>query len=209
MTADVLRPAAVTTSWDPPVVLRWEDGVADPIPIDRFLGQPTPEELDLLVGLPAPVLDVGCGPGRHVAELASRGVAAMGVEPAPSAAALARIRGAPVLERSVFDLLLGAGRWGSALLFDGTIGIGGDPDRLLRRIRTLLRPGGRAVLEAGAPGSTASVMARLEAGGRLGPWFPWSRVGADAVHRLAAGAGFRVRSVHQAGGRWFARMEAR
>jgi hypothetical protein len=135
-------------------------------------------------------------------------MAALGVEPAPSAAALARWRGAPVLERSVFDLQLGEGRWGSALLFDGTIGIGGDPDRLLRRIRTLLRPGGRAVLEASAPGLSATVMARLEAGGQRGSWFPWSRVGADAVERLAAAAGFRVCLVHEARGRWFARAEA-
>jgi SAM-dependent methyltransferase len=194
---------------DHSIILRWQDGVADPIPIERFLGEPTPEELELLDGLPSPVLDVGCGPGRHVVALASMGVVALGVDPAPSAAALARLRGAPVLQRSIFDLAVGEGRWGGALLFDGTIGIGGDPDRLLRRIRTLLRPGGRAVLEAGAPGSSASVMARLETGGLRSPWFPWSRVGADAVERLAAAAGFRVCLVHEARGRWFARAEAR
>lgn len=191
------------------IVLRWDDGLADPLPIDRFLGEPTAEELELLEDLPSPVLDVGCGPGRHVSELTARGVMALGVDTAPAAATLARERGALVLERSVFDLLLGEGRWGSALLFDGTIGIGGDPARLMRRIRALLRHGGWAVVEVYAPGVPVAVLARLEVGRALGPWFPWGRVGADAVGPLAVAAGFRLHSIHEACGRWFARVEAR
>ncbi len=191
-------------------VLRWEDGTADSVPLDRFLGEPTPEERELLVGLPSPALDIGCGPGRHVVDLASRGCVALGVEPAGSAARLARHRGAAVLERSVFDRLPYEGRWGSALLMDGTIGIGGDPRRLMLRLRSLLRRHGRAVLEVAGPGApNQPLRARIEAGGRKGPWFPWARVGADRIDRLAEDTGFELSSLHELRGRWFARVVAR
>ena len=37
------------------------------------------------------------------------------------------MRGATVLQRDIFGPLPGEGRWGTALLFDGNVGIGGDP----------------------------------------------------------------------------------
>ena len=143
---------------------------------------PTPEEDDLLDRALAPALDVGCGPGRIVLALCRRGIMAVGVDTAPAAADLARAQGAPVLERSIFDRLPGSGRWGSAILLDGNIGIGGDPVALLRRIAALLRPGGRVLLELDPPGrESRSFRARLDDGFERSAWFPWARLGVDHV----------------------------
>jgi SAM-dependent methyltransferase len=173
------------------------------------MGEPTPEEDDVLSRVVAPVLDVGCGPGRHVLALARRGQLVLGIDVAPYALVLARSQGAPVLERSVFAHLPGSGRWGTALLIDGNVGIGGDPSTLLRCIATLLRPGGRVLVELEAPGTPGGrERARLEVGGRAGPWFPWARVAVDDAAALAAGAGFGLADVWPAGGRWFARLDA-
>ena len=66
---------------------------------------------------------------------------ALGLDAAAAASEIALARGAPVLQRSIFASVPGAGRWCSALLQDGNIGIGGDPEALLARIRALLRSG--------------------------------------------------------------------
>ena len=139
-----------------------------------------------------PVLDVGCGPGRFVEFLATAGRAALGVDISTVAVAQTAARGAAVLTRSVGDLLPGEGRWGTVLLADGNIGIGGDPGWLLRRCAGLLRPGGLALVEAD-PDDMAeqTVTLRLHGpGGRTSLPLPWARLGARAVVRVAAGAGF-------------------
>ncbi|MFN2606668.1 MAG: class I SAM-dependent methyltransferase [Acidimicrobiales bacterium] len=174
----------------------------------RWLENPAPEEeavLDLAIG---PVLDVGCGPGRHLTALATRGVMALGLDITPSAVHLARTRGGLVLQRSVFDHLPGRGRWGSALLLDGNIGIGGDVAALLARLGTLLRPGGRVLAEVEGPAAPcAPLTVRLEHRGRPGPWFPWARVGVDRLPAVAAAASLHVVDVWAAAGRWFARLD--
>lgn len=139
-----------------------------------------------------PVLDVGCGPGRFVEFLAAAGRAALGVDISTVAAAQTAARGAAVLTRSVGDRLPGEGRWGTVLLADGNIGIGGDPGWLLRRCAGLLRPGGLALVEAD-PDDLAeqAVTLRLHGpGGRTSLPLPWARLGARAVVQVAAGAGF-------------------
>ena len=90
-----------------------------------------------------PTIDLGCGPGRLVAELIRRGVPALGVDQSATAVGLARRSGAPALRRDVFGPLPGAGRWQTVLLADGNVGLGGDPLRVLRRAAELLGRGGR------------------------------------------------------------------
>lgn len=191
------------------IQLRTSSGEVLPLPLDRWLGEPTPEEESLLDRVVGPVLDVGCGPGRHVLALARRGVISLGIDVAGAAVELARHRGAPVLERSIFDRVPGSGRWGSALLLDGNVGIGGDPATLIRRVRALLRPGGRLLVEVEAPGTDAGCcQARLEVAGRAGPWFPWARVQAREVQDLAGQCGCTLMELWQEGRRWFARLDA-
>ena len=108
--------------------------------VAKFSAPPDAVDKAVLDRCPGPTLDLGCGPGRLVAELAGRGVPALGVDVAPFALLLSRANGATALRRSIFDRLPGAGRWPHALLMDGNIGIGGDPGALLERLRTLIRP---------------------------------------------------------------------
>jgi SAM-dependent methyltransferase len=174
-----------------PLRLQREDGSEINLPIERWKSDA--QEWEALDRVVAPVLDVGCGPGRHALALGRRGMVALGVDVVPAAVRMAVARGAMALERSIFERLPGAGRWRSALLLDGNIGIGGQPEILLRRLRDLLNERGRIVAELEAPGvDTRGARARILGEGYEGPWFDWSLVGCDQIQEIAAGAGFCV-----------------
>lgn len=189
------------------VLLRADDGTPLPLEPGRWYGEPTAGDEVLIATMTPPVLDVGCGPGRFVLGLARRGAVALGVDPAPAAVAIARQRGAPVLQRSVFDPLPGQGRWRTVLLADGNIGIGGQPSRLLRRCRELVASDGAVLVEVAAPGpGWRRHRVRLEQGDHRSPWFSWAVVDADAITGLAAAAGLELRRLQHLAveGRWFA-----
>jgi SAM-dependent methyltransferase len=188
--------------------VRNRDGTVVPSAVDRWFGPITPADDSVLARVVSPALDVGCGPGRHVIALAERALVTLGIDITPYAVSFAQGRGAPVLERSVFERVPGAGRWATALLLDGNAGIGGNAVALLRRVASLLRPGGQLLLEADPPGSRRAVTTvRLEVAGRAGPWFSWAPVPADALHTCAARAGCRVRELWRHDVRWFAALE--
>ncbi len=162
----------------------------------------------LLARVEGPALDIGCGPARATLALAQAGVAALGIDITPDALTIARARGATVLERCVFGRLPGAGRWGTALLLDGNIGIGGDPVGLLERIGELVRPGGIVLIETDHPGAAMpSPCARLLVDGQPGPWFPWAAVAADAVPALASQVpAMALQEQWHDGFRWFSAL---
>lgn len=185
--------------------VRAEDGVLTALPLERWLGPLGRADHRALAAALPPVLDVGCGPGRHVGMLARSGMLALGVDAAPAAARHARDRGAAVLVGSIFDRVPGAGRWGSALLLDGNIGIGGRPDLLLGRVKALLAPGGLVICELSGPATdTRRELVRLEHrdGSRSG-WFPWARVSVSDIEPLARHAGLRVHDRFSEEDRWF------
>ncbi len=187
--------------------LRLRDGTTLPLPLDRYLGPADATDQQLLRDLHGPVLDVGCGPGRHLHALAARGVFALGVDLSPAAVELATGRGARAVVASIFDELPGSGRWRSALLLDGNIGIGGAPARLLARIGMLLREDGELLLELGSPGEpTGSMLVRIETDRGVSSWFPWARVSVTDLDRVARSGGFCVRERSSLSGRWFARL---
>jgi SAM-dependent methyltransferase len=189
--------------------LRWADGAVQPLPLERWLGPLCAADETVLARVEAPVLDIGCGPGRHVAALARRGVLALGVDISPAAVRHARSRGAAAIERSVFARVPGTGTWRSALLLDGNIGIGGAPVALLARVRALLAPGGAALVELEPPGlGVQRTRARLEHGATRSAWFAWARVGAESIECLAAAAELRATDTWSCDGRHFARLEA-
>jgi SAM-dependent methyltransferase len=191
------------------LLLRDDAGGARALPLDIWLGAAGAVDERVLDRARGPVLDVGCGPGRHVHALARRGVLAVGVDVSPVAVALARRRGASVLEASIFDRLPGAGRWRTGLLLDGNIGIGGEPDALLRRLVGLLAAGGIVLVELDPPGAGVSrSRVRLEAGATVSDWFAWAHVGAEAIAIPARAAGMRVAARWHDQGRWFAVLEA-
>lgn len=182
-----------------------EAGSALEVPLRRWLGDADAVEEAVLRRARAPVLDVGCGPGRHVLTLKHLGLDALGVDASGEAVALARERGARVLHGSVFTAVDGA--FATVLLLDGNLGIGGDPLALLRRARDLLVPGGTVLAELARPGArTRRLRLRLRLAHELSAPFPWAVVSAGDVAAFAQASGFAVPACWQAGGRWFAEL---
>jgi SAM-dependent methyltransferase len=187
--------------------LRLDDGTTVGLPLDRYLGPADETDEKLLSGVRGPVLDVGCGPGRHLHALVQRGVFALGVDLSSVAVELATGRGARALVASIFDELPGSGTWRTALLLDGNIGIGGAPDRLLARVGTLLSDDGELLVELDPPHTTSgSTLVRIETDRGVSSWFPWARVSVCDLDRVARAGGFRACERAALGGRWFARL---
>ena len=187
--------------------LRLQAGTIVPLPLRRYLGPADRTDEQLLRGVHGPVLDVGCGPGRHLHALAARGVFALGVDLSPVAVELATGRGTRAIVASIFDELPGSGRWRTALLLDGNIGIGGAPVRLLERIGSLLRDDGELLVELDPPRvPTGSTLARIETDRSVSSWFPWARVSVRDVEHVARSGGFHACEPWSAGLRWFARL---
>ena len=109
----------------------------------------------------------------------ARGAGA-GVDQSATAVEMARRSGAPVLRRDVRSAA-GTGRWQTALLADGNVGLGGDPWRMLRRAGELLHRGGRCVAEFVRPSANPHGLGAPESSRTIGPWFRWATVGVDCV----------------------------
>lgn len=193
--------------------IRHDDGRMQRLPVHRWLGGAhTDLHFDrAIVNLcTGPTIDLGCGPGRLVTGLVRRGVPALGVDQSAAAVAMARSSGAPVLCRDLFGPLPGTGRWHTALLADGNVGLGGDPWRVLQRAGELLRRGGECLAEFD-PATTGidSCWVRLETIRSVGPWFRWASVGLDCAARVAADVGLVLGAVHPIGDRVIASLVAR
>ncbi|MGH3579990.1 MAG: methyltransferase domain-containing protein [Mycobacterium sp.] len=193
--------------------IRYDDGSVQGLPVHSWL--PGGRRLDrafdqAVLGLcNGPTIDLGCGPGRFVAHLTKLGIPALGVDQSQTAVELARRSGAPALRRDVFERLPGTGRWGTVLLADGNVGLGGDPTRVLRRAGELMRSGGHCVAEFDPLISGVHQRwVRLESVKTVGPWFQWASVGADCARRLAAEVGLVVASVIPVGERLLACLSA-
>lgn len=183
------------------------DGSTQPLDVPRWLADVDQVDARLLASVRGPVLDVGCGPGRHVQALAQRGVHAMGIDSSPHALKIATQRGAEVVLGDIFTEQLEVSAWETVLLLDGNLGIGGSPERLLLRISELLRPTGQLIVEVSAPGTgLRRGPVRLEHHRLVSTWFPWARVDPDHLEALAPAARLRVDDVWQDEQRWFARL---
>lgn len=189
-------------------LLRYADGTAAPLAVGRWCGSPADGDETLLQRCAGATLDLGCGPGRLTAAVAWRGLPVLGVDVSATAIRLARERGVTAIHRSVFQRLPGEGRWQTALLADGNIGIGGDPVRLLRRVRSLLCAGGTVLCELAAPRSaTRKVRVRIECpAGIQSREFGWAHVSARDIAGLAATAGLSELESWEQGGRWFSAL---
>ncbi|HWE56343.1 MAG TPA: class I SAM-dependent methyltransferase [Acidimicrobiales bacterium] len=185
----------------------------------RWHAEPSHADLAVLDRAEDPILDIGCGPGRHAAELTGAGRDALGIDSSGAAVRVARRRGADAIQTCVFDAVPRTGEWATILLLDGNIGIGGAPGDLLRRCAELLRPGGRVLAEILAPDSTGrgervKVVVRAAGGTASGvagehlatPWFEWATVSASHIGELARRVGFSVADVWCREGRWFAEL---
>ena len=180
-------------------------GVVADLDAWRWAADPNKSDHELLARCSGSTVDIGCGPGRMTAALMARGVAALGVDVVAEAVRQTNARGGMALERDVFSRLPGEGRWDTALLADGNIGIGGDPLTLLRRCRAVLRPGAVALVETSPDrGHDIRTTVTLHGlGGRRSHPVPWAVLGSAAVVDLAASAGFVAVEEWHVGGRAF------
>ncbi|MEU0189435.1 methyltransferase domain-containing protein [Streptomyces afghaniensis] len=182
--------AAALRAGQGPLFLRRADGWLLPLEVERWCARADAVDRSVLNRCEGTVLDVGCGPGRLVAELAARGRAVLGIDVSAAAVDHTVRTGGQALRRSVFEPLPGEGRWDTVLLMDGNIGIGGDPRALLDRVAGLLRPGGLLIAET-APvdideRAQVRVVGHTDARGTGDP-FPWARLGTPALLRYARG----------------------
>lgn len=185
--------------------LRYADGRLLPLALGRWCSEPDSVDLEILARCTDPTMDIGCGPGRLVAALSASGRRALGVDIAASAVRLVETAGGAAVLSSVFDPLPNEGRWGTALLIDGNIGIGGDPVALLNRCREIVAPSGRILVELDPPGHlSTAVQVRIESVCEHSGWFTWAHVAADRIAAPAGLAGLRVVESWSMSGRWFA-----
>jgi trans-aconitate methyltransferase len=144
------------------------------------------------------ILDLGCGVGSHLGELARGGVRAVGVDLDPAMVEAAR-RACPAAEVSQADArdLAHLGVF-DAVLSNAVLHWVKPADEAARAIAAALVPGGRFVAELGGAGNLATLRAAVDAElaalalGRLEtPWY-FPSLGAYAA--LLEAAGFEVRA---------------
>ncbi|WP_330174668.1 class I SAM-dependent methyltransferase [Streptomyces sp. NBC_01498] len=191
-----------------PLFLRRTDGWLLPLDVERWCARADAADLSALRRCEGAVLDIGCGPGRLVAALAARGRRALGVDVSAAAVERTTRLGGTALRRSVFDPLPGEGRWGTVLLIDGNIGIGGDPAGLLRRAGGLLAHGGLIIVETAPVDVDERVRVRVDDGRHPPPpggfpHFPWARLGTPALLRHGRALGWLPVDQWEAEGRPF------
>lgn len=176
-----------------------------------FAEPATSLERRLLRGLDGPLIDLGCGPGRMVRAALRQGISAIGVDVSAAAVDLAVRSGLAVLRRSVFEPLPLEGRWRSALLLDGNIGIGGDPTALLARCGRLLAPGGALVAEVHSSAARDHEFegTLTDERGRTSERFPWAQLGAEALAARARGTVLALDQSWSIEGRTFCRLTRR
>ena len=121
----------------------------EPLPLEISHSSGDAEAVDMLVvaRCEPPVIDLGCGPGRMVQALTESGLAALGVDMSSVAVGLSRARGGLALRRRIDEQLPAEGRWGTALLMDTNVGLGGDAAALLARCVWLVTSGGLIICE--------------------------------------------------------------
>lgn len=188
-----------------PLYMRRGDGGVILSEVDRWCGAPDPADMTVMQRCKGAVLDIGCGPGRLVTALSARGHLALGIDTNRAAVDRAEGTGGRALCRSVFERLPGEGLWNTALLMDGSIGIGGDPQALLTRIGALVAPAeSLLIVETAADDIDEQLQVQFDDGrGRLGSPFLWARVGVPALRRKAAATDWQPGEQWRVAGRHF------
>jgi glycosyltransferase A (GT-A) superfamily protein (DUF2064 family)/SAM-dependent methyltransferase len=163
-------------------------GGKTPLPLDllRWFGPADAVDQLVVARCEPPVIDLGCGPGRMVQALTESGRAALGVDMSSVAVELSMARGGPALQRRIDEPLPAEGRWGTALLMDSNVGLGGDVAGLLVRCIRLVIPGGLIICEVDRMPNRHEVHdVVLRTQRAVSRPLPWSRIGAAALMQLA------------------------
>ncbi|PCR92011.1 class I SAM-dependent methyltransferase [Natrinema ejinorense] len=151
--ADPLGRAMLAHHRDTPGRLTYRDGadVQDGNVAEFYFSSPDSwnrETIDVLERLTdhEPILDVGCGAGKHLLWWADRGADAIGVDASPNAVRTARERGLEdVLVGDMFDLPIETGAFGAVHAVGTQIGLG----RSLAGIREVLAEFARVTADGG------------------------------------------------------------
>ena len=171
-------------------------------------------EREVLADVAGPVLDLGCGAGRHSLHLQSRGLAVTAVDHSPGAVEVCRSRG--VSDVRLADLVDPPDdkAWGTVLLLCGNLGLAGGWDstrRLLSRLAQICAPDARVVADTVDPTVTDDPdrLADLERRRKLGepiavyrlrlryrdlvtPWWDLLTVPRADMARLVQGTGWSI-----------------
>jgi len=163
------------------------------------------------------VLDLGCGPGRHVLYLQKRGLDVVGLDASPTQVALARIRGVlNVYQGNVRQIPRGLGTFDSAIMMGNNLGLAGDVPRMrrfLKDLKTIMRRKGRLIghsripgtwspvhlpyvkwnLERGRPAGLITLRVRYK--GQVGDWFDLLLIPPEELARLARETGWELTRV--------------
>ncbi len=139
-------------------------------------------EAVLMLDADQSILDLACGNGRHILELARRGYRAEGIELAPAvvehvqAQIDAEDSTARIIQQDMRHLDA-PGAYDVILVMNSSLGFWSDADhqQMLQSIATALSPGGRLVLQCINPYQIATYMRTFQRG--------WHRVGPGYVLR--------------------------
>lgn len=172
---------------------------------------------DLVSG---PVLDVGCGAGKHILAWQNRGISAAGIDISPIAVDVCRRRN--IRDVWVGDVLSSPAetrQYDFVSLFANGLSMGGSPSgvrRLLRNLHRIATPEGRVVLtntdvstspghrdqqyqqanlRAGRPRGLVRISSRYR--GVTGRSYPWLFVSPDELTAWTADTGWSVEHVQR------------
>lgn len=111
-------------------------------------------ERDLLADLSGPLLDLGCGAGRHITHLQDRGLTVTGVDVSPGAVEVCLRRGAHDVRLADLRTPPDDRRWQAVLMMCGNFGLAGGWDEtraLLSELHRLCAPGAALIADSVDP----------------------------------------------------------
>ena len=178
------------------LLLEVKDGPTMPAmhPSAFFLGPEEwqPWERDFLANVRGPVLDLGCGAGRHALHLQERGVDVTGIDVSPGAVEVCRRRG--LRDARLHDLRAPPDdkRWQTVLMMCGNFGLAGGWDETRELLMGLHKACAvDAVLIADAADGPL-VRLRLRFGDVTTPWWDLLNLSPSDVEPLIEGTGWTL-----------------
>ncbi len=171
------------------------------------------------------VLDIGCGAGRVILYLQSKGHEVVGIDNSPLAVRVCRQRGAKkVKQLSITQITGKLGHFDTIVMFGNNFGLFGGFKRarwLLRKFYHLTSDRARIIVQAGDPYTTnlpehleyqkrnrrrgrmsGQIRIRIRYKRRIGPYFDYLLASRDEMKKILAGTGWQVERFFDSGSKW-------